>query len=77
MGGDPFSDDPIAKTFLAVVTIFCILMVLRVDWVIWILSYGRRGSQDVNPIALRITRIISVFGAIYGTIYIFWSILGK
>ena len=77
MGSDPFSSDPAAKIFLAFITVISILNVLKEEWVIWILSYGRKGPQDVNQFALRTNRAISAFVAIYGVLYILWNFISK
>ena len=77
MSIDPQLHDTIAKVGLVVITAICILVITRIDFVIWILSYGRAVSKDVDPFYLRIFRTIAAFVSIYGTCYIAWNFIYK
>jgi hypothetical protein len=74
---EPQLRDVITKTGLVVFTFVCILIVVRIDFVVWILSYGRATSKDVDPLYLRIFRTIAAFVSIYGACYIAWHFIYK
>lgn len=65
--------DRIWAVWLIVYMIVGLAIALRPTWVIRLLSYGRKGSSDVNARVSLATRIIAGVSVIYAVGYLAWE----
>jgi len=68
-------DDPILRVFLVASLVVFSLVAWQPALSIKLLSYGRAELADVNPVVLRVTRIIAGVVAVCTAVYILWSLL--
>lgn len=71
------ANDTMDRWSLLVVVILFSLVACRPAWVIWALSYGKRGTRDIDATLLSVTRIIAAVSAIWSAVYLIWNFVRK